>query len=139
MAFVLDASVTLAWAFADESQQPVAARAADLLMTGSEFARAPELWWYEVRNILLVSERRGRISGQGTMQFLLQISQLRIEIDAERTDRPLLELARRHKLTIYDAAYLALAIREGLPLATLDKTLAAAASAEQIPILGRET
>lgn len=135
MAFVLDASVTLAWAFADQSRHAAAFRAADLLMTGSEVALVPELWWYEVRNILLMSERQGRISGDGTIQFLHQISQLRIQIDPRRADGPLLELARRHKLTVYDAAYLALAIREGLPFATLDKTLAAAALAERVPIL----
>ncbi|HUA93347.1 MAG TPA: type II toxin-antitoxin system VapC family toxin [Terracidiphilus sp.] len=135
MAFVLDASVTLAWAFADENQHPVAVRAADLLMTGSEVALVPELWWYEVRSILLMGEGRGRISSDGTMQFLLQISQLRIQIDEQRTDGPLLELARRHSLTVYDAAYLALALRESLPFATLDKTLAAAAMAERVPLL----
>lgn len=135
MAFVLDASVTLAWAFADESHSPIAARAADLLMTGSEAAYVPELWWYEVRNILLMSERRGRISEHGTIQFLLQISQLRIDMDAEREDRPLLALARQHKLTIYDAAYLALAIRRHLPIATLDNALSSAAVAEGVPIL----
>jgi len=104
-------------------------------MTGSEVALVPELWWYEVRSILLMGEGRGRISSDGTMQFLLQISQLRIQIDEQRTDGPLLELARRHSLTVYDAAYLALALRESLPFATLDKTLAAAAMAERVPLL----
>ncbi|HEY1768577.1 MAG TPA: type II toxin-antitoxin system VapC family toxin [Terracidiphilus sp.] len=136
MAFVLDASVALAWAFADENDHPIATRAANLLMTGSEAACVPELWRYEVRNILLMSERRGRISEDGTVQFLLQISQLRIEMDAEQQDRPLLVLARRHKLTIYDAAYLALAIRKHLPLATLDKALSSAAAVEGVPVLG---
>lgn len=134
MAFVLDASVALAWAFADE-QSPVADRAEHLLKTGAEIATAPDLWWYEIRNILVVGERRGRISPTGTMLFLQQMTQLRIELVAERDDLRLLELSRKHKLAVYDAAYLALALRERIPLATLDKALEAAAIAEGVVIL----
>ena len=71
--------------------------------------------------ILVSGERRGRISIADTAFFLRTIAQLRIEVDAARDDQPLLDLARKHKLTVYDAAYLALALRENLPLATLDK------------------
>ena len=134
MAFVLDASVALAWAFADE-QNPVADHAERLLKTGAETAYVPDLWWYEMRNILVVGERRGRISIAGTATFLREISQLRIEANTSRDDLPLLDLARRHNLTVYDAAYLALALREHLPLATLDENLQAAALAEGIAML----
>jgi predicted nucleic acid-binding protein len=134
MGFVLDASVSLAWAFADE-QNRVADRAETLLKTGGEIAFVPDLWWYEMRNILVVGERRGRISADGTAAFLSDLSELRIEMDAARDDLPLLDLARQHNLAVYDAAYLALALRERLPLATLDKRLQAAATAEGIALL----
>jgi predicted nucleic acid-binding protein len=134
MGFVLDASVSLAWAFADE-QNRVADRAETLLKTGAEIAFVPDLWWYEMRNILVVGERRGRISADVTAAFLSDMSELRIEMDAARDDVPLLDLARKHNLAVYDAAYLALALRERLPLATLDKHLEAAAAAEGVALL----
>src|SRR5580700_11301292 len=126
MAFVLDASVTLSWAFRDE-QHPVASRANQLLEKTPESALVPDLWWYEVRNILLVNERRGRISAEGTAIFLKSLVNLRIEVATERDEQALLDLARKHRLTVYDAAYLTLALRDGIPLATLDKSLQAAA------------
>jgi predicted nucleic acid-binding protein len=134
MAFVLDASVSLAWAFADE-QNRVADRAEYLLKTGAEIALVPDLWWYEMRNILVVGERRRRISAADTAAFLREMSRLRIEMDAARDDAPLLDLARQHNLAVYDAAYLALALREHLPLATLDKNLEAAAVTAGIALL----
>ncbi len=134
MAFVLDASVTLAWAFADEHNR-IADQAESLLKTGAEIALVPDLWWYEMRNILVVGERRGRISAVDTAAFLREVSQLRIEMDAARGDVPLLDLARQHNLAIYDAAYLALALREHLPLATLDKHLQSAAIAAGVSVL----
>jgi predicted nucleic acid-binding protein len=134
LAFVLDASVSLAWAFADEQNQ-VAGRAETLLKTGAEIAFVPDLWWYEMRNILIVGERRGCISATDTAAFLREMSQLRIEVVAIRDDVPLLDLARKHNLAIYDAAYLALALRERLPLATLDKRLETAAATEGIALL----
>jgi len=134
MDFVLDASVSFAWAFEDE-QNAIADHAAQLLQTGFETAYAPDIWWYEMRNILVVGERRGRISPASTALFLQQIARLRIELVAERDDSELLEIARRHKLAVYDAAYLALAQRNGLPLATLDKNLEAAAAAEGVEVL----
>lgn len=134
MPFVLDASVCLAWAFADEPN-PTADHAGRLLQTGSETAYAPDIWWYEVRNALVVAERRGRISLAGTAIFLQQIAQLRIELVSWRDDLQLLDLARRCKLAIYDAAYLALAQREHLPLTTLDRNLELAAASEGIELL----
>jgi len=113
----------------------VADRAETLLKTGTEIALVPELWWYEMRNILVVGERRGRISIADTAAFLREVSQLRIELVTARDDAPLLDLARKHNLAIYDAAYLALALRERLQLATLDKRLEAAAVTEGIALL----
>jgi len=134
MAFVLDASVSLAWAFPDEGS-PFADRAASILQTGQETAFVPDFWWYEIRNILLVGERRGRIREADTALFLRQMAELRIELDSVRIDTATITLARKHNLAFYDAAYLALAIREQLPLATLDKKLEAAARAEAVEIV----
>lgn len=134
MPFVLDASVTLSWAFTDESEA-AAKRAAQWLETGADTARVPDLWRYEVRNVLLTAERRGRISTAETDRFLEQIARLSIEVDTTRDDSYVLQLARDHRLTVYDAAYLALALRERIPLATLDKALAAAAAAQGVSLL----
>lgn len=132
--FVLDASVTLAWAFDDE-KNPVADQAEALLRTGSASAIVPDLWWYEVRNILLVGERRKRITAAGSALFLNQLALINVEMDSSRTEHPMLELARRHLITVYDAAYLALAVRRSVPLATQDNKLAGAALAEGVPLL----
>jgi len=134
MAFVLDASVTLSWAFPDE-QNPIALRAAQLLEYSLDSALAPAIWWYEVRNVLVVNERRGRTTASRTASFLKEIADLDIVIDSAQSDQLVLDLSRQNGLTVYDAAYLALAIREGLPLATLDKALQAAALAVGIPLL----
>lgn len=134
MPFVLDASVTVCWAFPDE-QHPVADRAATLLQTPGEIAIVPPLWWYEVRNALLVSERRGRTTQDRTGIFLDDLSNLSIHVSAGPESNALLDLARSHQLSAYDAAYLSLAIRERHPLATIDRKLVAAAHALKVPIL----
>jgi len=95
----------------------------------------PQLWWYEVRNTLIVSERRGRLTPVDTSGFLRDLGDMLIEVDQEPSDASVLALARTHTLTVYDAAYLELAIRRGLPLATLDKDLLKAAKKERVPLL----
>jgi predicted nucleic acid-binding protein len=134
MAFVLDASVTLSWAFPDE-QNPIALRASQLLESSGETALVPSLWWYEVRNILIVNERRGRITPLRTVNFLKAIDELSIVTDFSQDESIVLELARQSRLTVYDAAYLALAMRQCIPLATLDKDLRDAALAAGVPLL----
>jgi predicted nucleic acid-binding protein len=134
MAFVLDASVTLSWAFPDE-QNPIALRAGQLLESSGETALVPSLWWYEVRNILIVNERRGRITPLRTVNFLKAIDELSIVTDFSQDESIVLELARQSRLTVYDAAYLALAMRQCIPLATLDKDLRDAALAAGVPLL----
>jgi predicted nucleic acid-binding protein len=134
MPFVLDASVTLSWAFPDE-QSSAAARAADLLERSVDSALVPSIWWYEVRNILVVNERRGRITPARSAAFLKEIDNLDIVIDSPQSDLLVLDLSRQNRLSVYDAAYLALAVREGLPLATFDKALQAAAQAVGIQLL----
>jgi predicted nucleic acid-binding protein len=134
MAFVLDASVTLSWAFPDE-QNPIALRAGQLLESSGETALVPSLWWYEVRNILIVNERRGRITPLRTASFLKAIDELSIVTEFSQDESIVLELARQSRLTVYDAAYLALAMHQCIPLATLDKDLRDAALAAGVPLL----
>lgn len=132
MRFVLDASVTINWAMQDESN-PIADMAFSAL--GSGTAIAPAIWWYEVRNILVVNERRQRITPADSNQFLADLQGMDITIDNDPDSATILDLSRRLGRSIYDAAYLALALREHLPLATLDKQLEAAAAAKGIALL----
>ncbi len=132
MRFVLDASVTINWAMRDESN-PVADLAFSTLRSGT--AVAPAIWWYEVRNILVVNERRQRITPADSNRFLVDLQALDIAIDNDPDSSAVLDLSRRLGRTIYDAAYLALALREHLPLATLDKNLEVAAVTAGIALL----
>lgn len=134
MAFVLDASITACWAFQDEDH-PDAGLAFHQMRT--EEAVVPCLWWFEVRNILVVNERRRRITESDTAAFLLDLSRLRLRIDQLPEGDAVLRLARTHRLSVYDAAYLELAQREGLPLATLDADLRRAAADEGVALLSR--
>jgi predicted nucleic acid-binding protein len=133
MPFVLDASVTAYWAFEDEDD--VRAEIA-LERLNEDEAFAPTLWWFEIRNTLLMNERRGRKTVAQTASFLSQLARLSITIDRTPHEADVLALARRHRLTVYDAAYLELARRRGDPLATLDQELATAAAAENVPLIG---
>jgi predicted nucleic acid-binding protein len=99
-------------------------------------ALVPTLWWFELRNALVVNERRGRITEQQTARFLRNVERLAITIDGTPDESGVLTLARRHRLTVYDAAYLELAVRNALPLATLDAMLATAARSEGVPLFG---
>ncbi len=132
MPFVLDASIAACWAFDDEDHL-VAALALERVRTDE--ARVPSLWWFEVRNALIVSERRGRLTEGDTATFLHALAHLRVLVDRSPEEADVLALARHRRLTVYDAAYLELARREGAPLATLDATLATAARAERVPLL----
>jgi predicted nucleic acid-binding protein len=88
-----------------------------------------------VRNTLIVSERRGCLTESDTAAFLGGLARLRVTVDQSPEEVDILPLARHRGLTVYDAAYLALARREGAPLATLDATLATAARAERVRLL----
>jgi predicted nucleic acid-binding protein len=128
--------VVLAWCFEDEVK-PLAELALDALRAGE--ASVPPIWPAEVGNALLVAERRGRAKPAGTTRSLELIRSLRIRIveDGAGTDPSrLVAFARSHNLSTYDAAYLALALREGLPLATLDSELRKAARKTGVPLLG---
>jgi len=132
MAFVLDASVAACWAFDDEDH-PDARLALERLRT--EEALVPALWWFELRNILIVSERRQRITPPDTAVFLGAVSRLGVREDRRPVEDDILRLARVHRLSVYDAAYLEVAQREALALATLDHAMQMAALAEGIPLV----
>ena len=133
MALVLDASVTVVWSLEDEDDT-IADLAWAQLEAGS--AVAPAIWWFEVRNVLLVNERRGRISERDAARFLRALSKMNVEIDHAPAEAAVLSLARSHRLTVYNSAYLELASRRDIPLATLDKQLAAAAQSEGVRLIG---
>ena len=99
MSFVLDASVAVAWAFADE-EHPVAAAA--LARIRNDEGCVPSLWWFEVRNVL-IDERRGRLRETDTALFLRSLARLPIVVDRAPEEAAVLTLARRHGLTVYDA------------------------------------
>jgi predicted nucleic acid-binding protein len=127
--FVLDGSVTLAWLFHDEADpyaDAIIAKLPALAML------VPRLWHLEIANVLLVGERRGRCSQADTTSWLSYLSGLPILVDHATEAHAwadTLNLARQHGLTSYDAAYLELAMREGVPLASVDAKLKAAAGA----------
>lgn len=134
-AFVLDASLTLSWCFEEEGT-PETNTLLELLKTKT--AEAPALWLLEVMNILVLAERRGRISEIELFDYRARVGKLPVDIDPEthtRAVREIFQLARTHQLTTYDAAYLELALRRGLPLATQDQALRAQAQALGIAVL----
>jgi predicted nucleic acid-binding protein len=133
MSFVLDASVAACWAFEDEDH-PTATLALDRIR--SDQARVPSLWWFEVRNTLIINERRGRLAEADTAAFLRGLSRLGVTVDRLPEEAGVMTLARKHRLTVYDASYLELAQREILPLATLDADLIRAARAENLSLIG---
>lgn len=121
--FVLDCSVTMAWCFVDEVSD-YADKVLDCLETQTVYV--PRLWHLEVLNILLVAERRGRITQVESSEFLDTLKQLDIQTDTVSThinSPDALELGRKYLLSAYDAAYVALAVRESLPVATMDKKM----------------
>jgi predicted nucleic acid-binding protein len=132
MSFVLDASVVHAWLFNERSAVGEFAKG----RLDGEPAVAPRLWWFEVRNGLVMAERRQRLTKEDTDAALRQLSGLTIAFDDAPDEAAVVSLAREHRLTVYDAAYLELAMRRNLPLATLDAALAAAARVEGVRLIG---
>lgn len=135
MSFVLDASVALIWCFEEEQTEPVMAPLDRLTETG---AVVPQLRPLETLNGLLMAERRGRIARAVRRRLAGFLEQLPVTIDDETTARlwqATGPLAGRHRLTAYDWAYLELAMRLTLPLATADRPLVAAAKAEGVKLL----
>ena len=138
MSLVLDPSVTLAWVYAAETTPAVQNVFATLALRG---AWAPNLWRLEVANVLEMGVRRRRHDETFRDATLADLALLPIRIDAETDTQAwgaTARLAARHRLTLYDSAYLELARRLGLPLATLDPDLRNAAGAEFVPLLGMD-
>ena len=127
-----DASMVAAWLLPDEKTE-----ATDAVLRGLEGTGivAPSILRHEVRNILLLSERRSRIPEGDADVLLGRLAQIAIDGRGPGDDASVLSFARTHRLTAYDAAYLALAVATGLPLATLDRALAAA-RARGVSLLG---
>ena len=127
MSIVLDASMTLAWLFEDEQTDQVLATINHVYMGG---ASVPPLWRYEVANGLQMAIRRQRITPDYRTRCLDKIDELPIKIDPDGVRQiwsTTIKLADLYRLTVYDAAYLELAQRRRLPLATLDAALSKAA------------
>jgi predicted nucleic acid-binding protein len=131
--FVVDASVVASWCFPDEEHSAAQLAFARI---ANETATTPALFWFELRNVLLTGERRKRIAVTETARFLGLVRDLPIIVDQEPDEAVVLNLARKHKLSVYDAAYLELAQRKSSPLATLDKALIEAAREETIALVG---
>ena len=132
--FVIDNSVVMTWCFKDEINQY-----ADAILDRLEVSTAvvPPIWPLEVGNVLLVAERKKRLSKADSTRFIVLLTGLPIIIEQEPPERmmkDILALAREHQLSTYDASYLDLAMRKGLPIATLDNKLKAAAKRSQVPI-----
>ncbi len=133
--FILDCSVTMAWCFANESTRETD-RILELVQ--QQNAWVPAIWSLEVANLLAVGERARRIGESEILYFLQQLSVLPIYVEHHTHAHcfsSILALSRSHGLSSYDAAYLDLAIRKGLPIATLDKKLQAAANQAKVKIL----
>jgi predicted nucleic acid-binding protein len=136
MAFVLDASVTVSWFLPDEEHRDALdawRRSAD------EEVHVPLHWWFEVRNTMLMGERRNRISEHMTTHSLNRLSLLPITVEPRPDEADVLDVARRWRLTFYDATYLELARRKALPLATLDRELIVAARSEGVELVGHDS
>jgi predicted nucleic acid-binding protein len=134
--FVLDASVAVAWCFEDETTKFTEA-VLDLISAGAE-ALVPSIWPLEIANALLMAERRKRIAQAKVTAILLRIAGLPISvrpIDPNHAFEQILPMARQQVLSQYDAAYLELAVREGVELATLDGELRRAAKAVGVALL----
>ncbi|MCJ8502202.1 type II toxin-antitoxin system VapC family toxin [Desulfatitalea alkaliphila] len=133
--FVVDNSVVMTWCFLDEDSQYT-----DIILNKLESGTAfvPSIWPLEVTNVLLVAERKRRISEADTTRFIALLGELPIIVDQESPERMMKDifaLARKHDLSSYDASYLDLAMRKGLPIATLDKNILAAAKRSKVSIL----
>jgi predicted nucleic acid-binding protein len=136
-AFIIDCSIAMTWCFPDEAT-PKSSQLLDRL--ADESALVPTLWFLEVANVLAMAEKRKRITAAKSDEFLSLIQTLDIEIDESAPGRAfthLLPLCRTHRLTSYDAVYLDLAVRHGLPLASLDDDLRRGAKVLGVQLLGK--
>jgi predicted nucleic acid-binding protein len=133
--FVVDNSVVMAWCFKDQANDYADSVLEKLT---DEAACVPSIWPLEVVNVLVGAERKKYIREADSVRFITLLSELPISVEnesPEKTMKELLGLARAHHLSSYDASYLELAMRKGLPLATLDDKLRKAAVHTNVLIL----
>jgi len=138
VSLILDSSVALAWAYSEETTQAIL-QVFDLIVEHGAYV--PSLWRLEVANVLEAGVRRGRTGGDFRDAVLADLAVLPIRPDPETDGQAwgaTLQLAIVHRLTLYDAAYLELARRRRLPLATLDRDLRTAAKSEGLVLLGKD-
>jgi len=136
MSLVVDASITIAWLF--QEQRSEGARSV-LRRVIAEDANVPSIWQLEVANVLRTSVRRGHCAEAYASRCLIRLSRLRIMVDSETDSQAwgvTRDLSRTHNLTVYDAAYLELAVRLQIPIASLDRALVNAARASGIEAIG---
>ena len=130
MSFVLDNSVTMRWFFGDGKPQELAYAGKVLDAMKQDNALVPLTWGLEVANVIARAEAKGLVTEARSGVFLEMLADMEIDVDAATFAHALtdtLQLARRYKLSSYDASYLELALRLGMPLATLDEDLQKAA------------
>lgn len=135
MTFVVDASFAAAWCFEDEATE---ATRAFLDIAGDGGVYVPQIWKFEMANLLRMAERRQRLEESETDAHLKNLAELVVledSIDAEKCWKQVMTIAREHLLTVYDASYIELALRIDVPLATRDKAMIAAAHALKIKVL----
>jgi predicted nucleic acid-binding protein len=140
VSFVLDASVALLWLVPDTNPAGVEYANATLKKLKESQALVPSLWSLEVGNVITKLEARNLVTEADSQRFIVLLGQLDIVTDPATARYALgntLNLARRYKLSVYDAAYLELALRTSHPLATLDASLAKAAARAGIPLFDR--
>lgn len=130
MSVVVDASVAASWCFPDERSESTQQLLRNL--AGPEVGWAPRMWAYEIRNVVLRGVRQERITGKDADDFLTSLTALRVRLIDPPYDS-VFKIALQFDLSFYDAAYLDLAMREGVPLATLDQRMRAAAVAASVP------
>ena len=136
MSIVLDASVALAWVYAGETTNAILQLFEEVKAAG---AWIPALWRWEIANVLQTNVRRGRHDANFRDAALANLAWFPIEVDVQCEPEAWLGtllLADRHGLTVYDAAYLEIAKRKKIALATLDRDLRQAAESEGIELLG---
>jgi predicted nucleic acid-binding protein len=130
MSIVVDASVCGAWLLPDEVDER-ADRVRNRYLGG--ILHVPSHWRVEIISLLLKAERRRRVQSASVDEAIMLLDAIPIAIDPTSRADQIIRMARRHELTPYDAAYLELAHHLGVPLATLDRKLAAAARKENLP------
>jgi len=130
---VLDASMAASWCFPDERTDLTQRLLTDL--AGPEVAAAPRMWAYEIRNVILRGVRQERLGHKDAATFLESLTALQIRL-LDPPYEAVFQVAVQFDLSFYDAAYLELAVRKQMPLATLDKQLRRAAMAANVAVYG---